>query len=140
MDCHARDQLGWHLSRSGKASAATSALEHAPIARFGLLGRVEAPLLLRSENGLVFASRKYTAMVRSYGLRQEFITPQCPQQNRMMGRLIRSLKEQCMHRHRFERLVHASRAIGDWVLFCNHRRSYQRLGIKTPTEAFKLAA
>ncbi|MEL7181689.1 MAG: integrase core domain-containing protein, partial [Pseudomonadota bacterium] len=51
--------------------------------------------------------------------KQEFITPHCPQQNGMMERLIRSLKEQCVHRHRFESLAHASRAIGDWIQFYN---------------------
>lgn len=140
MDCHTRELLGWHLSRSGKASTAVSALEHALIARFGSLGRVEVPFLLRSDNGLVFTSRKYTALVRSYGLRQEFITPHCPQQNGMMERLIRSLKEQCVHRQRFESLAHASRAIGDWIQFYNNRRPHQALDMKTPPEAFKLAA
>ena len=53
--------------------------------------------LLRSDNGLVFTSRIYTRLVRSYGLRQEFITPHCPQQNGMVEQLIRSLKEQCVH-------------------------------------------
>ena len=140
MDCHTRELLGWHLSRSGKASTATSALEHALIARFGTLGRVETPFLLRSDNGLVFTSRKYTALVRSYGLQQEFITPHCPQQNGMMERLIRSLKEQCVHRQRFESLAHASRAIGDWITFYNNRRPHQALAMKTPAETFKLAA
>lgn len=95
IDCHTRELLGWHLSRSGKASTAGSALEHALIARFGTLGRVPSPFLLRSDNGLVFTSRNYTALVRSYGLRQEFITPHCPQQNGMIERVIRTLKEQC---------------------------------------------
>jgi putative transposase len=40
------------------------------IARFGTLGRVPHSFLLRSDNGLVFTSRNYTALVRSYGLRQ----------------------------------------------------------------------
>ncbi len=51
------------------------------------------PFLLRSDNGLVFTSRSYTALARSYGLRQEFITPHCPQQNGMIERVIRTLKE-----------------------------------------------
>ncbi|WP_236871334.1 DDE-type integrase/transposase/recombinase [Burkholderia pseudomallei] len=57
IDCHTRELLGWHLSRSGRASTASSALEHARIARFGTLGRVPKPFLLRSDNGLVFTSR-----------------------------------------------------------------------------------
>ncbi|WP_122657372.1 IS3 family transposase [Burkholderia pseudomallei] len=140
IDCHTRELLGWHLSRSGRASTASSALEHARIARFGTLGRVPKPFLLRGDNGLVFTSRDYTALVRSYGLRQAFITPHCPQQNGMVERVIRTLKEQCVHRHRFETLQHASRAIADWIQFYNHRRPHQALKMKTPAEAFALAA
>lgn len=77
MDCHTRQLLGWHLSRSGKAATAASALEQAPINRYGSLGRVPAPFLLRSDNGLVFTSRSHTRLVKSYGLRQEFITLHC---------------------------------------------------------------
>lgn len=140
IDCHTRQLLGWQLSRSGKARTAATALEQALIHRFGTLGRVSAPLLLRSDNGLVFTSRDYTRLVRSYGLKQEFITPHCPQQNGMVERVIRTLKEQCAHRHRFESQQHASRVIGDWIQFYNHRRPHQALGMKTPVEAYALAA
>ncbi|OWW18037.1 IS3 family transposase [Noviherbaspirillum denitrificans] len=140
IDCHTRELLGWHLSRSGKAKTAESALEQALIARYGTLGRVQSPFLLRSDNGLVFTSRSYTALVRSYGLRQEFITPHCPEQNGMIERVIRTLKEQCVHRQRFETLQHASRVIADWIGFYNTRRPHQALGMKTPAEVFALAA
>jgi putative transposase len=140
IDCHTRELLGWHLSRSGRASTAGAALEQALIARFGTLGRVPQSFLLRSDNGLVFTSRHYTALVRSYGLRQEFITLHCPQQNGMVERVIRSIKEQCVHRHRFETLQHASRVISDWIAFYNNRRPHQALGMKTPAEAYALAA
>jgi putative transposase len=73
VDCHTRQLVGWHLSRSGKASTAAAAQEQALITRFGILGRVPAPFLLRSDNGLVFTSRHFTRLVRNYGLRQEFI-------------------------------------------------------------------
>ena len=48
IDCHTRELLGWHLSRSGKATTAASALEHALISRFGTLGKVTREFLLRS--------------------------------------------------------------------------------------------
>lgn len=99
-----------------------------------------APFLLRSDNGLVFTSRSFTALVRSYGLQQEFITPHSPEQNGLVERVIRTLKEQCVHRHRFESLQHASRLIGDWIHFYNHRRPHQALKMRAPTEAFALAA
>ena len=131
---------GWHLSRSGKATTAASALEHALISGFGTLGKVTREFLLRSDNGLVFTSRRYTALVRSYGLKQEFITPHCPQQNGMVERVIRTLKEQCIHRQRFDSIQHAIRAMGDWISFYNTRRRHQALDMKTPAEAFALAA
>ena len=56
IDCHTRELLGWQLSRSGKATTATAALEQALIARHGSLGRVNRPFLRRSDNGLVFTS------------------------------------------------------------------------------------
>lgn len=140
IDCCTRELLGWHLSRSAKAKTAEAALEQALIARYGTLGRVPAPFLLRSDNGLIFTSRSYTALARSYGLKQEFITPHTPEQNGMVERVIRTLKEQCVHRHRFETLQHATRVIGDWIAFYNHRRPHQALNMKTPAQAFALAA
>ena len=135
-----RELLGWHLSRSGKAKTAESALEQALIARYGSLGKVAAPFLLRSDNGLVFTSRSYTALVRSYGLQQEFITPHCPQQNGMVERVIRTSEEQCAHRHRLETLQHAGRIVSDWISCYSTRRPHQVLGMKTTAEAFALAA
>jgi putative transposase len=120
--------FGWHLSRSGKAKAAESALRQALISRYGVLGRV--PFLLRNDNGLVFTSRSYTALVRSYGLKQEFITPHCPQQNGMVERVMGTLKEQCVHRYRFETLQHANRVIADWIGFYNTQRPHQVLAWK----------
>jgi transposase InsO family protein len=52
IDCQTRELLGWHLSRSGKATTAASALEHALINRFGTLGKATREFLLRSDNGI----------------------------------------------------------------------------------------
>ncbi len=90
--------------------------------------------------GLVFTSRSYTTLVKSHWLQQEFITPHSPEQNGMIERVIRTLKEQCSHRHRFKSLQHASQIIGDWIDFYNHQRPHRALGMKTPAEAFALAA
>ena len=49
--------------------------------------------------------------------------------------MIRSLKEQCIHSHRFEALQQASRVIDDWINFYNQLRPLQTLGMKTPAEA-----
>ena len=94
--------------------------------------------------------RKFTALVRSYGLKQEVITPPSPagsnrwrlrwldpQQNGMVGRVIRALKEQCVHHQRFDSIQHATRAVGDWISFDNNRRPHQALAMRTPALAFR---
>jgi len=54
--------------------------------------------------------------------------------------VIRTLKEQCVHRHRFKTIQNASRVIGDWIGFYNNQRPHQALNMRTPAAAFKLAA
>ena len=43
-------------------------------------------------------------------------------------------------RHRLESQQHAMRVIADWIQFYNFRRPHQALGMKTPAEAYALAA
>lgn len=58
----------------------------------------------------------------------------------MVERVIRSLKEQCVHRHHFESLIHAMRTIGDWIHFYNHQRSHQAMKMNRPAQTYALAA
>lgn len=86
---------------------------------------------------LGFTSRDCTRLVRSYGLKLEFITQHCPQQSGMVERVIRTLKEQRMHRHRFESLVHELLCvIGDWIGFYNRVRPHQALKMMIPDAAY----
>jgi putative transposase len=98
-------------------------------------------VLLCSDNGLVFTSRGKIALMRSYGLRQDAST-ELLQRRGMVEHLIRTLIEQCAHRQRqhFETQQHVSRMISNWIAFYNHRRPHQALGMKTPAEAYALAA
>lgn len=51
----------------------------------------------------------------------------------MVERVIRTMKEQCIHRQRFDSIQHAATcAICDWISFYNHRRPHQALGLRTP--------
>jgi len=134
IDCASREALGWRLSKRGNAATAEAALEEALIQRFGHLGRVPSPLQLRSDNGLVFTSRRYMATVKAYGLQQEFITPYSPEQNGLVERFIRSLKEECVWQHRFESIRHAREVIGRWLRHYNTERPHQALGYQVPAQ------
>jgi putative transposase len=58
----------------------------------------------------------------------------------MVERFVRTIKEQCIHRQRFDSIQHATRAIGDCISVDTTRRTYQALDMKTPAEAFALTA
>ena len=58
----------------------------------------------------------------------------------MMERVIRTLKDECAHRHRFESLKQASRVIGESIGFHNNQRPRQVLGMRTPAKVYALAA
>ncbi|WP_223177880.1 integrase core domain-containing protein [Pseudohalioglobus sediminis] len=140
MDCFTRELLGWQLSPTGNARAAEAALEEALNSRYGILGRALDDLTIRSDNGLVFTSRRYTRTVYRYGIKKEFIRPHTPQQNGMMERLIRSVKERYLWLHNFASLDEARQALGAWFRYYNEQRPHQALGMKTPRETYNLAA
>lgn len=138
MDCYSRELLGWRLSATGNAKAAEAALEDALINRYGLLGRAKDDLTIRSDNGLVFTSKQFTRTVYQYGLKQEFIRPHTPQQNGMVERLIRTVKEQCLWLHHFDSIDEARQALGKWFRHYNEQRPHQALGMKTPKAIYQL--
>jgi putative transposase len=71
-------------------------------------------------------------MVEGYGIRQEFITPHSPQDNGMVKRLIRTMKEQCLFRHRFEtQQQHAACIRSDWIQFYKTRWLRQALRMRS---------
>jgi putative transposase len=78
--------LGRRFSSPGRSKTAEATLEEALIHRFGHLGRTTKPIILRSDNGLAFTSKRYTKTVRSYGLTQKFITPYTPERNGIVER------------------------------------------------------
>jgi putative transposase len=134
IDCHDRAIIGHEFSLRGRAREAERALEDACILRFGTLRPEGSTPVLRSDNGLIFQSRRFRRACRDYRLSQEFITPYTPEQNGMIERFFRSLKEECTWLHNFETFDEAKRAITTWIRFYNEERPHQSLGYLSPHE------
>jgi len=116
IDCADREIIGWRISRSGKALASEAACEDALIKRFGPGPQVPKDLILRSDNGLIFLAKSYRRTVKDYGLSQEFITPYTPEQNGVVERVFRTLKEECVWMYRFKSIEGAeNRRMGSEV-------------------------
>jgi len=136
IDCCTRQILGWALAHTQKTKTAEMALEEALFARFGHL-KAPAPLALRSDNGLVFASRSYQALARSYGLTQEFIAPYTPEQNGLCERFIKTFKEECAWLNNFKSIGEAREAIASFITYYNSERPHQALNYETPNQHHK---
>ena len=68
IDCHDRQIVGYEFALRGRAREAERALEQACLARFGTLRPTGATPVLRSDNGLIFQSRRFRAACRDYRL------------------------------------------------------------------------
>lgn len=134
IDCHDREIVGYEFALRGRAKEAERALEEACIRRFGTLRPQGETPVVRSDNGLIFQSRRFRRACRDYRLRQEFITPYTPEQNGMIERFFRSLKEECTWQHNFASFREARRTIGRWIRWYNEERPHQALNYRSPVE------
>lgn len=132
IDCYDRQIVGWRLSRRGVAKVAAATLEDALRARGIKPGSLE--LTLRSDNGLVFGAKEFIKVVRHWKLDQEYITPYSPEQNGMIERWFRTLKEECVWLHRFSDRDDAFSIIAKWIDRYHNERPHSALGYKTPAE------
>ena len=133
MDCHDREIVGNEFALRSRTKEAERAVEAACLQRFGTLKPTNAPVL-RSDNGLSFQSRRFRQACRDDRLQQEFITPYTPEQNGMIERFFRSLKEECVWQHTFQTFEEARRIILDWVHWYNESRPHSALGYRSPTQ------
>jgi len=156
IDCCSREILGWELAHTARAKTAERALEEALLHRFGTTRGAPAGLTLRHDNGLVFGSRAYRALVRDYGLTQEYIAPYTPEQNGLcerlvrfarpaalpigslspFGRLIRTFKEECAWQHRFDNLAAARAKVARYIEHYNTQRTHSALKYNTPRQTY----
>lgn len=132
IDCHDRCIVGWRLSESGVSKNAAAALEDALIGRKKELS--EKRLVLRSDNGLIFGAKPFVKVAREYGIEQEYITPYTPEQNGMIERFFRTVKEECIWHYRFKSRDEAFRIIADWIDSYHKERPHSALGYLTPEE------
>jgi putative transposase len=88
----------------------------------------------RSDHGRIFQRRRFRAACKDYRLPQEFLTPYTPEQNGMIARCFRSLKEECVWQHRFPSVVEARRAVRRWIAWYHEQRPHQALGYRRPRQ------
>jgi putative transposase len=81
-----------------------------------------------------FRAGAFAPACHDYRLRQEFITPYTPEQNGLVERFFRSLKEECVWLHNFDSFIEARAAITKWIRWYNAGRPHQSLGYRSPRQ------
>jgi putative transposase len=132
IDGHDREIIGYEFALRGRAQEAERALEQACLARFGTLRPTGPTPVIRSDNGLIFQSKRFRAACRDYRLTQEYITPYTPEQNGLIERWFKSLKTECVWVQAFPDFATARRAITAWIRWYNTARPHQALGYHSP--------
>ena len=134
IDCHDRQIVGFEFALRGRSKEAERALEEACLSRFGTVRPLGDTPTIRSDNGLIFTSRRFRQACRFYRLEQEFITPYTPEQNGLIERFFRSLKEECAWQHNFANFAEAKSKIREWIAWYNEGRPHQALGYLSPQQ------
>lgn len=94
-----RELIGHEFARRGRAKEAERALEETCLERFGTLRPAGATPTGRSDNGLIYQSRRFRAACRDYRLAQEFITPYTPDHRALLPQLQGGMRLAAQLRH-----------------------------------------
>ena len=129
MDWHSRKVLSWRLSNSMDAGFCVEALKEA-LAKYG------KPEIFNSDQGSQFTSTDFTDVLRDEKVRISMDGRGRWIDNRMIERLWRSLKYECVYLNAFETGSEARRGIGAWITYYNERRPRSSHGLLTPDEAY----
>nr|WP_134079670.1 IS3 family transposase [Rhodovulum visakhapatnamense] len=129
MDWHSRKVLSWRLSNSMDAGFCVEALKEA-LAKYG------APEIFNSDQGSQFTSTDFTGVLLDAKVRISMDGRGRWIDNRMIERLWRSLKYECVYLNAFETGSETRKGIGAWISYYNERRPHSSHGLLTPDEAY----
>ena len=115
MDWHSRKVLSWRLSNSMDAGVCVEALKDA-LARYG------SPAIFNTDQGSQFTSTDFIDVLRDAKIKISMDGRGRWIDNRMIERLWRSLKYECVYLNAFETGSEARDGIGNWITCYNKRR------------------
>ena len=129
MDWYSRKVLAWRLSNTMDAEFCVEALKEA-LATHG------TPEKFNTDQGSQFTSSDWIEVLMDAKIKISMDGKGRWIDNRMIERLWRSLKYECVYLHAFERGSEAKAGIGKWLVYYNAERPHSPHGILTPNEAY----
>jgi len=129
MDWHSRKVLAWRLSNSMDTAFCVEALKEA-LAKHG------TPEIFNTDQGSQFTSGDWIDVLTDAKIKISMDGKGRWIDNRMIERLWRSLKYECVYLYAFETGSQAKAGIGKWLAYYNAERPHSTHGILTPDEAY----
>lgn len=129
MDWYSRKVLSWRLSNTMDAGFCIEALKEA-LATYG------PPEIFNSDQGSQFTSTEFTDVLKAAKVKISMDGRGRWIDNRMIERLWRSLKYECVYLNAFETGSEARRGISAWISYYNEKRPHSSHGLLTPAEAY----
>ena len=129
MDWATRKVLAWRISNTLDADFCVKALKDT-LAKYG------APEIFNTDQGSQFTSHEFTQVLKDADVKISMDGRGRWIDNRMIERLWRSLKYECVYLRAFETGSEAKREIGKWLTYYNTERPHSTHGILTPDEAY----
>lgn len=129
MDWFSRKVLSWRLSNSMEADFCVEALKEA-IVKYG------KPAIMNSDQGSQFTGFEWINALKDADVKISMDGKGRWIDNRMIERLWRSLKYECIYLNAFETGSETRTGIEKWIAYYNAERPHSTHGILTPDEAY----
>lgn len=129
MDWYSRKVLSYRLSNTMTTEFCLDALEEA-ISRFG------APEIFNSDQGSQFTDGKFTALLKSHGIKISMDGKGAWRDNIVIERFWRSLKYEEVYLKAYDSMKEAKAEISRYIKFYNTIRFHQSLENQTPDEIY----
>ena len=129
MDWYSRKVLAWRLSNSMDADFCVEALKEA-------IAKHCTPEIFNSDQGSQFTSGAWIDVLVDAKIKISMDGKGAWRDNRMIERLWRSLKYECVYLNAFETGSGMRAGIGRWLNYYNDERPHSTHGLLTPNEAY----
>jgi putative transposase len=135
IDRYSRKVVGWALDRTLAVRLVVAALQQAIERRRPVAGTVH-----HSDQGVQYACREYTELLRNHGLVPSMSRPANPYDNAVCESFMKTVKKEEIHCHPYRDFSELSGHLEDFLdTYYNRQRLHSALGYRTPEE-FELAA
>jgi transposase InsO family protein len=113
--------------------AAQAAIETLPR---GEDGQPQEKPVIQSDNGSSFIAREFLQVLQEHGLGHHRIKPHCPEENGVMERSLRTLRE-ALEGEELNNLLEAERVLARVVRWYNEERLHSALGYLPPVVVYR---